>query len=550
MKTVINNNQQKSIMKRILIYMFIVTLLSLNITAVNDQMIRYEFEEGAGSIVFDSSGHDRNAFNTFPIYTTDSKFGIYALSFNAVSTQLLTSQGNALPSDISISFWYKCADDGRKKMLYTIYDNDRTHFALGYDIDGGDDFTFYFQDQTLTNRYYHFDTDNKCSKTVFKNYVLTYSNSTKTARFYIDGVLTDTVSTATNPVYYDGETKYLKIGATKTNTDFMDGSIDEFRIFNSVLNQSQVIQLQSNILPTGINLPPTQNGGDDNETQVNGLSPTNIINYTLPFNDSMFYENFNLDVLLNRQASCEVYINNNLYNTYENYIAFTETDIIAPYGLNNYFLYCYYVSNNTLYYEISDKTYFYINQSNSTINFYVAGTDFDVNTKSLYIVTPCIKDIVGIGDFTKDVIKNINKDVPYYFQKLDNGFASFTLNSGTHEFCIINGQVQYSQNYLTTNYNINTVNGVLDLGSFDLPSNVTSSYTLNIDTFEIYNKINPKAWGQTWAGVIGGLILLLLGVMVLVAGVYSGNGKIVVAGAILCLSALGVSLVGFLGVLL
>lgn len=188
-------------------------------------------------------------------------------------------------------------------------------------------------------------------------------------------------------------------------------------------------------------------------------------------------------------------------------------------------------------------------QTPTNITFSVQGTDFEVYEQSFYMVTPCIKNIVQFGDLTKDIINNLNQG-SYYFQKLNNGIATFSVVEGTHEFCLINGQIQYSEDNFTQDFHINQVEGVLELGRFDVDSNITNSFQIITETFETYAKSNPKAWGQTWAGIIGGIILLIVGCLVIIAGIYAENGKIVIAGALLVASALGVSFVGIAGVLL
>lgn len=214
-------------------------------------------------------------------------------------------------------------------------------------------------------------------------------------------------------------------------------------------------------------------------------------------------------------------------------------------------IYCYYDLNNTRYYELIEPFLFNITLEDLTqIGFSVSGSDFDIDDKEMYIVTPCIRNIVQFGKLTQNALQKLNDGHSYYFQKLNNGRAYFWLYEGNHEFCLINGQIQYDENNFTSKYNINTVDGVLNLGNFNVNSEITNSYEITTEIFEIYGKSDPKAWGQTWRTIIGGLVLLTIGSLIVFVGVNLNNSKIVVAGALLVASALGVSLISFAGVLL
>lgn len=277
------------------------------------------------------------------------------------------------------------------------------------------------------------------------------------------------------------------------------------------------------------------------------LNETSIINSTSFDNETISQSDF-LKINLNIPASCQLFVNDDLYKNLGEAISFSFPHALTK-GSYTAQLYCYYEVGETRYYDISKEYSFEVEGLPTEINFYIVGTDFNVNEKSMYLVTPCIKDTLEFGDLTKDVLSSLNSGT-HYFQKLENGFATFELLEGNHEFCLINGQVQYSENGFTQDYNINSVEGLLSLGKFDVDSNITNSYEVSVETFDIYGKANPKAYGQTWSGIIGGIILLILGIGILFAGVHTENGKIVIGGVLLCLSAFGISAIGFLGVLL
>ena len=245
-----------------------------------------------------------------------------------------------------------------------------------------------------------------------------------------------------------------------------------------------------------------------------------------------FYGNLNI------QASCQIYVNFQLVETFNNVINY-DFDKYLDEGGHNYYVYCYYdvPGNGTRYYEIQDQTNFQVEFQPGTINFNIEAVDYDPNEVQLYITSPCLDEGIHVG---KDpgYQAGFNQEGAY-FKPVIGGFASVSIPLGDHEFCLFNGRIDFTSYNKTNNYNVGEALGNLYLGDFNVPNNITSSYTIKTEVFDIYDKLDPKAWDKSWPMIIASVISIILGLLILWAGITTNSGPAVVIGGLLLLFGLG-----------
>lgn len=269
-----------------------------------------------------------------------------------------------------------------------------------------------------------------------------------------------------------------------------------------------------------------------------------IIN-TSPVNTSNITTDF--VIILKYPAHCSLYINNNIAYSSNN-LTSSKVTLATPKDFT-YYWYCWVYGNDSIVYDKSPIRSIKVKIPTTTVTFQVIGKDFNVSSESLYIATPCPKRgyhaigyVVGYGPEWNP--KGI------YWQKLQDGYATFKLNTGAHNFCLFNGRVTYEENNFTTKYDVIAKYGILNLGNISIPTKINQFYQIRVSRFEIYDKTDPRAYNKTWGMLISSILGLLIGIVILSIGLHVGNGKIVTAGTLLVLFSLGFTFKGFLGVLI
>ena len=315
-----------------------------------------------------------------------------------------------------------------------------------------------------------------------------------------------------------------------------DGVIDEFEIYNFSSNQAMI-----NSLYTGTTT--FVNNGNATIPIINQLIKNNSPNI-----NTTFMENVDFGVRLNQIGTCNLYVDNNFKKTYSNIL--TMTDRISfnnNYGNHSYFFNCF----NTNFNELTNDTLFTVKKTpNTQINFNFIGTDFVASSKPLEVVSPCLKSGVHIPFVNTEFSSSANPRGAQ-FKDVQNGQATMTLQAGTHEFCLIHGLVSYDSYNKTVNYNPLKIYNQIKLGDFDLPNNLSTSYTFTLDNFDIYGKTDPKAWGTSWVALISSIIGLLLGLGLVGLGVTTKSPQLAVMGALLLMFSLGYQVTNLvMGVLL
>lgn len=513
-------------------------MLSLTtIYSVDDLLLEWRFNEGAGSILFDSSGYNNNGLITNEIWVTRPVlFDSYSLYFNRRDSFISSLSNANTPDKITLSVWFYpiIYND---YYLFTIKDTDEL-LSLEYNYAGGNIIVNYINNNlepaqviisnTITNYNWH-------------NIILSMDLINDTLSLWYDNSLLVNNYTLPGGYHKSNTLKVLTLGRGLNNYPF-DGYLEDFKIMSGLINSSEV----NEIYTTGkITIIKSE---DDNNTVIDNVNKTNFISTSLDNVTVLDSLEYNLELFSEQKATCFIYLDKSLYTEFNilnyNVVKF-EFDKANQKQID---INCYYYENNTLIYDYKNYK-FNITLPTNTVTFIVTGKDFDVNNESLYIATPCPNEgYSAIGVKTGYQPKYNPGGI--YWQRLDNGIATFNLSEGNYNFCIFNGRVNYEEDNFTTNYNVLSKNGILNLGNLSIPSKLNYVYKISLEKFEIYDKINPKAYGKSWAGLFSSIIGLILGSIILMVGLETRNGKITIAGTILVLFALGFTFNGLVGVLI
>ena len=537
-------------MKRIFMLMTIFSVLIASGFASNELLFSYPCEENGGSLLIDASGNGLDSAIFSIKWDIDNAFGFYACEFDGTDDYTRTFISD-FPDKFSLSAWVNSKDDNGLRTIYEL-ENGNAFFELQISYTTGNVILNYNNNSANLSSLV-IGSATLFPRDVYK-FMTIHINNNGSYSFYV-GNETISSGTLTGGIYNISGDIFLNIGSDFARATEYKGFLDSIKFYNynpSVADLNNLIANDKLIIQTEDENGDGNGNGDDNGTPVpdnlQGIVSANIIDSVQPFINQTINNTDNIIINLNTEATCEFYLDGSLYKTFSGGVSYSSGHDISG-GQHTARVYCYYYYNNTRYYELFPQYNFFINVVPETITFNILGSDFLVNDKELYLVTPCIKNVMNLGDFTKDINKELNVGGTHYFQKLNNGIASFSVPQGVYNFCIINGQIQYGENDFTQNYNINAINGLIDLGEFEVTNNITNNYAVTLNTFDIYEKTDPKAWGVTWVAIIGSLVLLILGTIVIFLGVQIQNGKIVIGGVFLVMSAFGVGVTSFIGVL-
>jgi len=544
------NNKESRLLKmnhiRILaIALFFTILCNSAYSAPDEVFLKYNYEENGGSIVFDNSRNGFDALISGMSWSSDSYFGDYAGRFDGNNDYIYTYVPAGDINEFTIcSFVKPLTSTNTDEVLMDIKANSTNKFAI-HNIRNTDEVTMEYIDETgstsslqLNNRSFPVDS--------YTHFCIFVDPTTDYYEYYENNV---SISNGSIPDGYSRFTtdEKMTFGSDLDNTLNYEGLLDSTLILDFEPNSTQINDIYTN---NALSLRIEEDGDDTSSEEIDNLIEVNnmIINYFPQYNDS-FSVTDDIIISLNYTASCEFYLDSQLYESGEGQVNYKFAHDMS---LGNYTgsLYCYYDSGITRYYEyIPNYEFRVVKGDPSTIKFNLESSEFSITDESLYLTTPCLEEFSTVGTVGLDHLREINNNKSVYIQKVSDASATFTLSSGSHEFCLVNGQLQYTQNNYSKNFKINEVTYAKEVGNFELDSNVTQSYTLTLGLFDVYGKTNPKSWGHTWQSIINSIILFILGLFVTFAGLAVQNGKITLVGSIILLSAFGISIGALFGVI-
>jgi len=525
-------NKINKIINTIIIFLIIMVTSVSAVTQI--ELLRYQFEEGSGSIVLDTSGNNFHATNIGANYeTTQATFGTYAIDFDGNGDYLTTISGSNIPELLSISLWVDMDGNPQTTLLNMFGNND--DFKILLDSDGASNIELVYNDigavprtQTLSNNPFLINT--------MYHIVLNFDFINQTFKVYRNGIL-DGNGNLNYQISREDGSNTLRIGANKLNGNEFDGDIDEFRIFFGNLNQSQVNTLYNTNTVTLITPPTTEE-----PVEIIGSTPLNIINSTSPIEGGIVNNYMSYDIVLNYKSTCDLYLNNNLEETFTDVMAFTYEKIYSEESTQEYFVYCEFIDGNQSYFDVTPIINFDVTLGVNNVNFVLYDEQDNLfYGENLYLVTPCLKEYVNIFQTA------LNQQTDKYIQKIENGQANFNLDyTDEYEFCLIRGQINYQDDDYSKNFDLVEVNKQLDLGNLFV-KNDTYNYIFRIADTDIYTMYEPSFWDKTWAELFNLIISLIVGAMIITLGVITKSDKVIMGGIIVLIAGMGVSTLSIVG---
>ena len=508
--------------------------------ADQEYVINWPMNEGTGNIAFDISGNSNHGVlsNGANFETANFAFGGGDVDFDGgndiIQTAIVPEETN-----MTISVWFK-PDDTDQDTIWIMYNSNESvvwELTMDSNTDGNREFRYTDTSQVIQTVELGGEIGGY-STGVYQHIVISLDFTNEVMQVWFNNV-SNGVNYSIANIAIDTQSCIVRLGADEALGSDYNGDMDEFKLMNFAINASQVASLfDTNSIVFAA--PSGNGGGGNNGTNVTEVEQTSIITNHTPSEGFSSASPINFGITLNHQATCDLYVDNTFEKEFTDILAQTYQKTMTV-GSHNYFWYCEYIENSTLKFELTNVTNFdVLNNPPGTISFSLAGSDFNVAERPLAIVTPCLQEGIRVpltsGHFPQTIAKNAEGA---WFRVLSNGYAQFDLPSGEHEFCLINGLLEFGSLNRTTQYNVNHLYGYLELGTFNVPNNLTSSYSITLDNFDIYDKTNPKAWGTSWVELIGSIIALALGVIILFFGIEGRSPKMVLASVLLIMASLG-----------
>lgn len=216
----------------------------------------WDFEEGSGSVAYDYSNHSSDGTITGATYTTESKLGDYAMSFDGVNNVIdidndATYHFN-LTDAFAISYWAKFntftndqfviitqkPSNGYRGWSSQIVSG-KLRFQLLSDFPGGNYISVDLTNNLSTNQWHYV--------TISYNGTANWTN----VKMYVDGNIAETTKIRDS---LTGDTKtnagQLRFGQREaTAVNYLNGSIDQVMIFNKSLTADEVSALYNQTYP-------------------------------------------------------------------------------------------------------------------------------------------------------------------------------------------------------------------------------------------------------------------------------------------------------------
>lgn len=214
--------------------------LSTNLVSV------YEFKDGA--LGTDSHGsNDLTEVNT-PTFSSIIQGG--GVDLDRASSEYLTINDNAslsITGDISFSFWLNVGTDPGAGEIYNIFNKGntgaasaRSYGSILYESGGSSILRFFYWDSDGTSRAE--GTDVVLASGGLYHVVMRADVSTPTCDIYINGSSSATISTS-NATSINDTTDPFRIGTSESASNFYDGQIGQFCIWNKHISTSEISDL-------------------------------------------------------------------------------------------------------------------------------------------------------------------------------------------------------------------------------------------------------------------------------------------------------------------
>lgn len=497
-------------------------------SGAKNMLVYWDMEEGSGSVALDKSGNNVNGILINNVqFTTNNAFGTYGIDFIDNAPELRAVGTKGIPEQASLAFWMD-PETTQADHIFVFHNNAGNWFDFFYDQDGETSFGFNGSggiEQSVS-------LSNASNPPGWQHIVFTYDFVTGDVEYYLNNVLVRNVTV--NPLAYSNASLVSVIlGIDLDRDNRYSGHIDEFRAFDFILNTSEINELYTNNSASFLL----------NDTEpITSIGTVNMITSFRPNVSDSVTNKVEFTYNLNHSATCDLYIDDALEETFENIVSFNY-DKILTIGEHSHFAYCYYTENNTLFYELLNEVDFNVVTYSTDVEFYVVNENNElILYENIYIHTPCFNSFGGV---TNNAGQSSDE---FYIKHLENGTAQFSLEYPlTYEFCLSRGQLNFNENVdnFTSNYDIVKVQNQLELGNIQI-TNETIYYAFKVDDQDLYSPTEPEFWEKTWADLFNLVIALIVGVPIVMFGLSSNNSKIVIAGVLIILAGLGASLGGLI----
>ncbi len=203
----------------------------------------WDFEEGSGTTAFDSSVNALNGTISNATYTT-GVVGNYALDFNGSNSFVEVLDDPLLePNSLAISLWFK----SRTSQVTHADILDKGHGSGNTPYYGGYAIQYVGNDTSFASLYGNGSTfpyvqSNAGYKDDVWHHLVTNLGSTGTTDLYIDGILEASIASS-GPIV--ANTASLFFGRHSTVGRYYNGLLDDIRIYDASLSESEVQQLYS-----------------------------------------------------------------------------------------------------------------------------------------------------------------------------------------------------------------------------------------------------------------------------------------------------------------
>jgi hypothetical protein len=216
--------------------------------------------------------------NTYPgtasnITYAAGKFG-NAAEFNGTSSYVSINSSTSLQllGDYAVSFWFKTnALSGTQRLVNKDNAND---FSGGWGFSLYSDGTFNWSHNDGSNNQNWTINAGTISANTWYNICAVYSDSNNLRTFYLNGSSVGTIATNTNVAASTDNLFFGTYGASSPAGQYFNGSLDQVRIFNSVLPQAAVTALYNETTTTAqydyVSYPVSYNGTPTNITYAAG----------------------------------------------------------------------------------------------------------------------------------------------------------------------------------------------------------------------------------------------------------------------------------------
>jgi large repetitive protein len=217
------------------------------LTTVAGLVAAYSFDEGTGTTVNDLSGNGNVGTVVNATWTSAAKYG-NALVFNGTNS-IVTVPNSAtlqLTNAMTLEAWVNPAvvANAWTDVIYKYPDNYYLEATSNSQKVPGGGNTVGATDSTI------FGTT-ALTPNVWTNLTLTYDGTT--LRLYVNGAQVSSVATPSGPMATS--TNPLQIGGDSFHTQFFNGTIDEVRLYNVALNQTQIQSDMNTPVSSGSSLP-------------------------------------------------------------------------------------------------------------------------------------------------------------------------------------------------------------------------------------------------------------------------------------------------------